>query len=97
MTAGMTMTEYRMPDPPEGYDWRICPRDWRDLGWAIWVYLDGKSKSYSNYCVVKSIKDEECNARVAIAVANSILEFFHNPPPPKPQPSFNGLTGYRRG
>lgn len=89
------MTEYKMPEPPEGYEWRVST--YADY---IWVYLDGPNggyPQYRHYQRVSTLEDADFNARVAVAVAEAILEFKNNPPPAPLEPSFNGLTGYRRG
>lgn len=93
MTAGMTMTEYRMPDPPEGYEWVVST-----YSSSIYVDLKGWGKqTYSTHQYQEcGLNDAERNARTAVALAHQIIDYINNPPQPPPEPSFNGLTGYRR-
>lgn len=94
------MTEYRMPVPPEGYEW-VVSADWEDgWGWFIRVELTDGEKNYNNNYLVKDeqSKNPDFNARVVMALVDTILDLFYNgPPPPPPALSFNGLRGYRRG
>lgn len=89
------MAEYKMPDPPKGYKWAVSTEDHgvRNRP-TIHVQLEGEL-SYHNHCTVLNFDDPEWNARVAMFLAETLIkEYFHNPP--KSEPSFNGLRGYRR-
>lgn len=93
-------SEYGMPDPPKGYEWVVYTRD-ADGAKSIWVDLQdtrGLGALCRDAATVSSFEDEEFNAKVAIHLAQKLLDLFNSPsPPPPPAPSFNGLTGYRRG
>lgn len=90
------MTEYRMPDPPEGYEWVVSAergRDWQSID----VRMKRGEESWWGYEFVHTLDDAELNAHIAVSIATKILDYYNNPPQPPPEPSFNGLTGYRRG
>lgn len=91
------MTVYNMPVPPEGYEWVVSAEEYpRSGGWSIRVNLTDGVRNYHNsyYVSDKEVKNKERNAKVVMALVDTILDLFHHgPPPPKPFPSFNGLTG----